>query len=413
MIRYRVVAFAVALAAITYLDRVCISILAPYIQEDLHLSMEQMSYIFSSFTIAYTVFEIPTAWWADRSGTRSVLARIVASWSTFTIATAAAFNFWSMWFIRFLFGAGEAGAWPCVARTFERWIPAKERGKIQGIFFAGAHAAGGLTPIFITAILPFVHWRAIFVMFGCIGFIWSLAWYRWFRNEPAEHPSVTAEERRLIEEGRSESTGHSEGWEYWKRLLVTPNVWFLCLMYIGNVYAYYFCITWFPAYLEKGRGFSRASLGFFAGLPLLSSVLGDIFGGRVTDWAVAKYGLKIGRTGVGALGYIIAGIAMAIGAMTADPVQAVLWISFAVASTMFTLGASWSTCIDIGGKHSGVVSAAMNSAGSAAGIACPIIVTKIYQSTGDWNMPIFVMSGLFFFGAVCWLLIDPRKKVFE
>ena len=143
MIRYRVVAFAVALAAITYLDRVCISIPAPSIQKDLGLSKQEMSYIFSAFTIAYTVFEIPTAWWADRSGTRSVLARIVASWSCFTIATSAAVNFWSMWVIRFLFGAGEAGAWPCVARTFERWIPAKERGKIQGIFFAGAHAAGG------------------------------------------------------------------------------------------------------------------------------------------------------------------------------------------------------------------------------------------------------------------------------
>ena len=242
---------------------------------------------------------------------------------------------------------------------------------------------------------------------------WAVAWSRWFRNEPAEHPSITAEELRIIEEGRSDSGGHSEGWEYWKRLMTTPNVWLLCLMYIANVYSYYFCITWFPTYLEEARGFAKASLGFFAGLPLLASVAGDIFGGRVTDWAVREYGLKIGRTGVGAAAYGVAGVAMAIGAMTAEPVASVLWISFSVASSMFTLGASWSTCIDIGGKHSGVVSAAMNSAGSAAGIACPIIVAKIVTDSGDWNLPVFIMSGLFFFGAVCWLLIDPRKKVFE
>jgi MFS transporter, ACS family, glucarate transporter len=413
VIRYRVVAFAVLLAAITYLDRVCISILAPAIQRDLGLSKSDMSYIFSAFTLAYAAFEIPTAWWADREGTRLVLSRIVIWWSSFTIITAAAFNYWSLWIIRFLFGAGEAGAWPCVARTFSRWIPAKERGRIQGIFFAGAHAAGGLTPMLVTLMLPLLPWRAVFICFGCIGFIWAFFWYRWFRNDPHEHPSVTPAEVKLIEEGRAQSSSHHEGWDYWKRLLTDSNIWPLCLMYVANVYSFYFCITWFPTYLAEARGFAAMKLGFFAGLPLMASVAGDILGGWVTDRATAKYGLKFGRSGVGAIAYVFAGIAMALGAMATEPIMSAIWISVSVAASMFTLGASWSVCIDIGGNHSGVVSAAMNTAGQVAGILSPIVLARIVESSSNWAIPVYIMSALFFLGALCWLLIDPRKRVFD
>jgi MFS family permease len=179
------------------------------------------------------------------------------------------------------------------------------------------------------------------------------------------------------------------------------------------VYSFYFCITWFPTYLAEARGFAAMKLGFFAGLPLMSSVAGDILGGWVTDKATALYGLKFGRSGVGAIAYVVAGIAMAFGALATEPVMSALWISFSVAASMFTLGASWSVCIDIGGNHSGVVSAAMNTAGQVAGILSPIVLAAIIQASGNWSLPIYIMSGLFFLGAICWLFIDPRNKVFE
>src|SRR5689334_7184632 len=121
-VRYRVVAFLVALAAVTYLDRVAISILAPDIMRDLSLSRIEMGYAFSAFTFAYAIFEIPTAWWADRIGSRRVLTRIVTWWSAFTMLTAAAFSYPALLAVRFLFGVGEAGAWPNAARVFSRWI---------------------------------------------------------------------------------------------------------------------------------------------------------------------------------------------------------------------------------------------------------------------------------------------------
>jgi MFS transporter, ACS family, glucarate transporter len=413
MIRHRVVAFAVLLAAITYLDRVCISTLKPEIRRELGLSDQQMGFIFSAFTLSYAAFEIPTAWWADRAGTRLVLTRIVTWWSCFTIATAGAFSFWSMWIVRFLFGIGEAGAWPCVARTFARWIPANERGRIQGIFFAGAHLAGGITPMLVTLLTGVLPWRAIFVCFGCIGFVWAFAWHRWFRNEPREHPSVTAEEIRVIEEGRRLSSATHEGWPYWKRLLTHPNLLPLCLMYVANTYSFYFCITWLPTYLNEVRGFSAMKLGFYSGLPLMASVAGDLLGGWVTDYATARWGLKFGRSGVGAIAYVVAGIAMALGATAEAPEAAAMWISASVAASMFTLGAAWSVCIDIGGDHSGVVSAAMNTAGQVAGIAGPIILPMIVAASASWTIPIYIMSALFFLGALCWLFVDPRNRVFD
>ena len=192
--RYGVVAILVALAMVTYLDRACIGTLAPWISADLGLSKEQMGWVFSAFAVAYAAFEIPTAAWADRRGTRLVLTRIVVWWSTFTIATAAAVGHWSLLVIRFLFGAGEAGAWPTAARSFSRWIPSRERGTVQGIFFAGAHLAGGVTPPLVLFLLDYLSWRMIFVLFGLVGFAWATWWYAWFRDEPEQHSRVNAAE---------------------------------------------------------------------------------------------------------------------------------------------------------------------------------------------------------------------------
>src|SRR3954451_528070 len=187
------------LAAVTYLDRVCISIVAPSIMRDLKLSQIQMSYVFSAFTLAYAIFEIPTARWADRIGSRKVLTRIVLWWSAFTMATAGASNYLALLVVRFLFGVGEAGAWPNAARVFARWIPARERGRVQGLFFAGAHLSGGLTPLLVAWMATFLHWRVIFLIFGAVGVVWAAAWYWWFRDEPRDHPSVNAAERDYIE----------------------------------------------------------------------------------------------------------------------------------------------------------------------------------------------------------------------
>ena len=253
-VRYKVLVMSVLLAAVTYLDRVCISVTAPAMRRDLGLSQVEMSFVFSAFTLAYAIFEIPTGWWGDRIGTRRVLTRIVAWWSVFTVLTGTVFNYPSLLITRFLFGAGEAGAWPNVAITFSRWFPLRERGTVQGIFFMGAHLAWGLTPLLVTALMSYLPWRGLFVLFGSTGFIWVITWYRWFRDTPAEHPAVSAEERAYIEGGRGTAAGHKLGRTQWKRLLANRTVIFLCLMYFTQVYGFYLYITWLPTYLQETRG---------------------------------------------------------------------------------------------------------------------------------------------------------------
>jgi len=412
-VRYGVVAFAVALAMVTYLDRVCISTLAKDIMRDLSLSETQMGYVFSAFILAYAIFEIPTACWADRKGTRYVLARIVVWWSTFTMATAAAMSYYWLLLTRFLFGMGEAGAWPCVASTFSRWIPAKERGTVQGIFFVGAHLSGGVTPMLVTALAAYLDWQTIFVVFGLVGFVWAAAWFHWFRDDPALHPRVNPAELEAIVAGRGPAGAQHARGEYWRRLFAHRNTLPLCLMYVGNTYAFYFCITWLPTYLENRFGVSKAAIGLLAGMPLTLSILGDLFGGMTTDWLSKRLGLRVGRSGLGSVAYAVAAAAMFLAATAAQPTLAILSISAAVAAAMFTLGAAWGTCLDIGGRHAGVVSATMNTAGNAGGMVSPIIAVYVKDQFGGWNAPLYLMSVLFLVGSLCWLLIDPRRQVFD
>src|SRR5436309_5239358 len=355
-VRYQVVGMAILLGVVTYLDRVCISKLAPEMMADLSLSKVQMSYVFSAFALAYAAFGVPAAWWADRIGTRLLLTVIVIWWSAFTLGTAAAGGLTSLLIIRFLFGAGEAGAWPCVARTFSRWIPAKERGTVQGILFAGAHVSGGLTPLLVTALVAVMPWRMIYVCFGLVGFVWAAAWYGWFRNEPAEHRGVNRAELETIAHGRQPSAAREKGLDYWKRLLGHPNTLALCVMYFPNSFVFYFCITWLPTYLKEKHGFDATTLGFLAGLPLMMSVFGDLLGGLVTDRVTARFGLRVGRGGVGAAAYLVAGGSLLLAPVAKNPVWAAVLIAISVAACMFTLGAAWGTCLDVGGNNAGVVS---------------------------------------------------------
>jgi ACS family glucarate transporter-like MFS transporter len=412
-VRYQVVALATTLAMVTYIDRVCISTLQTDIRRDLGLSIVQMGYAFSAFAMAYAAFEIPTAWWANRLGTRAVLTRIVIWWSSFTIGTAAAFNYTSLLVLRFLFGAGEAGAWPCAARALSRWIPSRERGTVQGVFFAGAHLVGGLTPVVIVALRPYLSWRQMFVMFGLVGFAWVTAWRIWYRDNPEEHPKINAAERDRILAERPRDVPHTEGAGYFFRLLRDRNVIALCIMYMSNSMMFYFCITWLPEYLRQRHGFDATALGFLSGLPLLVSVPSDLFGGIVTDRLSARFGLKVGRCVLGAVAYGISAVALWVAAASAAPLPAAILIAAATGVCMFTLGAAWGVCSEVGRNHIGVVGAIMNTAGQIASMACPVIVAYSVSWFKNWDFPLYLLSTLFAIGAVCWLIIDPNRPVFD
>src|SRR5436190_640786 len=406
-VRYRVVAAAVTLAGVTYLDRVCVGVLAPSIMADLHISQIQMSFVFSAFTAAYAIFEMPTAWWADRVGSRRVLTRIVLWWSAFTMLTAAAASYAMMLGVRFLFGVGEAGAWPNAARVFSRWIPLRERGRVQGVFFAGAHLAGGLTPAVVAWIALYLPWRLVFVMSGFAGMAWAAFWYWWFRDEPREHPAVNAAEAELIEQTRGLPAQDRRG--TFSEVFRIPSLLPLCLQYVANSYGYYFFITWLPTYLAKARGMSSAELAIFSGLPLTLSAIADVSGGFTTDALCRRLGLRVGMRSIGVVSDVLAAAAMIGGTLASNPRVGGTLIALGGAFSMFTLAPSWSTAIGLGGRNTALLSSVMNTSGQVGAFFNPIVLAFLVDHFGDWSLPLHVLSGLYLMAAVCWAFIKPER----
>jgi MFS family permease len=410
-VRNKVVAFTLALAAITYLDRVCISILAPKISADLGLSRVEMGYIFSAFAISYAAFGVPAAWWADRDGARTVLTWVVLVWSAFTMATAAAWNFLSMVVIRFLFGVGEAGAWPSVARVYSRWIPLERRGRIQGIFFAFAHLAGGLTPLVVAAIAGWLEWRMIFIVFGLTGAVWSVAWYAWFRDEPRDHPAITAQERDLIEATRGVPATKEKSSAGWTGVFKTPTVAPLCIQAFANSYGFYFFITWLPTYLKQAHNMQGTEWAVFSGLPLMLSFVADLTGGEGSDRLARRIGLRNARRAFGVGGYALAALGIFLATQLGSGFAAGLFIAIGGACSMLTLAPAWATAVDVGGRHAGVTAGTMNTVGQVGGILSPLVLAYLVDATNDWNMPLLVLAGIYAVAAIAWLTINPEQRV--
>jgi MFS family permease len=410
-VRHKVLGMAILLGSVTYLDRVAMSVLRGPISQEFGLSDVHMGYVFSAFYVAYGAFEIPTGWWADKVGSRRVLTRIVAWWSAFTILTGAVFSYWSLLVVRFLFGAGEAGAFPNVARTFSRWFPQRERGRAQGTFWVGAHLAGGVTPFIVNSLLEAgFHWRTIFLMFGSIGFVWAYAWWRWFRDTPEEHAAVTEVERAYIAAGRPPFLERESSWHDWKRLLGNRTTLGLCLMYFTQSFGGAFYVTWLPKYFVE-RGLTGRTAAILAGLPLIFSAIADILGGVTTDAFTRRFGLRLGRTVVGGSALAMAGIFTLSGTLMDSAVAAAVLIALGGASSNFLLAAAWGTCIDIGRSRAGALSGAMNTSGQVGAILSPTLIALVVSQFSTWSAPLYLTGTLFLLGSLCWLWIDPAKPV--
>ncbi len=408
-VRSKVLGFAVALSVITYLDRVCISTAAPYITKELGLTMLQMSVVFSAFTLAYSLFEIPSGWLADTRGARSVVTRIVLWWSAFTMATGAAWSYGSLVATRFLFGAGEAGAFPGVSRAFSRWFPVRERGRANGFLFLGSRAGGALAPALSLLLIHQWGWRWSFAAFGSIGLAWAFLWYRFFRDEPEEHPEVGAAELEWIQQDGPREKSHAP--VPWRKLLESRNLYAICGMYFAFGYGLYFYFTWLPTYLIQVLGFSAFAGGALAGLPFVLAGGADLLGGLLTDRLSAIRGLKVGRSLLGFCAF--SGSALLLLGSTAvdERLPKAILIALALASADLGLAAAWAVCLDVGRRHAGVVTGAMNTFGNLGGMFAPLVVGTVVQRFGSWTVAFQVSAAIYAMGALLWLLIDPTRRL--
>ena len=435
--RYWVVVFAVALAVIQYIDRVCISQAAPSITADLRLSADQMGYIFSAFTLAYALFEIPTGWLGDKIGARRVLLRVVLWWSFFTAATGWAWNQASMIVTRFLFGAGEAGCFPNLTKAFSAWLPIRDRTRAQALMWMGARWGGASAPLLVVAVMTFVSWRTAFLVFSLLGLVWALVFYWWYRDNPRDHGGVNAAELELLRENDQNIRGHGD--VPWRDFAARPTLWLLGAQYFCLSYGWYFYVTWLPTYLKDVRGMeikSNAVMGWLSGLlegamspgtslqmltaaltgiPLLFGGFGSLVAGVVASRLIVRTGRVTGvRRSFGFVGLAGAGVLLMASYYIRDPLLAMLSMGLASFFNDTTLPGSWATCMDIGGRYAGTVSGSMNMMGNFGGMAGPVVVGLILRFTGhDWQLAFLISAIVYGLGALCWLLIDPVTPLEE
>ncbi len=406
-VRHGVLAFTLVLTAIAYLDRICISTAAPAMKDELGITDVQMGYVFSAFTFAYALFEVPSGWLADRFGARLMLTRIVIWWSAMTAATGLVPGFRSLLAVRFLFGAGEAGVFPSMARAYSHWLPARERGRSFGLALMTAALGGAATQPLVVALLTWVHWRHTFMIFGAVGVVWAVAWFWWFRDDPHAHGGVNRAELRLI--GHDPPPPHRG--VPWGALLRARNMVALCSTHALAVYGWYFYITWLPTYLMRARGFALQEVGWLAALPLLSIAAGVLIGGWASDMLTRHWGSRPARRAPGIVGLPLAAVAVLGAIATPTPTTAALLLAGAAGLAALGVSPAWAVCLEIGGRHAGVVSGTMNTFGNLGGTLSPIVVGWCLQRWGSWNMSLMTVAACYLLAAVCWLAIDPDDPI--
>ncbi|MGA9814435.1 MAG: MFS transporter [Terriglobales bacterium] len=415
-VRWFLVGWMFILSAVSYLDRVNISVAGHSIAEEYGLSNVQLGYVFSAMLIGYALFQTVGGRLADRFGARRVLTAGVVWWGIFTGLTAlvpstirgALFLFIA---IRFLLGAGEAVVYPASNQFVARWIPAHERGVANGWIFAGVGAGAGLSPPLITYFMLHYGWRSSFWACAIIGLIAGAVWYLIARDEPSEHPRVSATELATIQAGlpaKSESKG--SGLVPWGAVLRSREVWAVTLSYFSFGYVAWIFFSWFFIYLAQVRGLNLKASAFYAMLPPIAMSVCSLLGGGINDRLTKWHSARLGRCGVAAFGLTVAGIFIALGSQVDSARLASVVLAGGAGALYLAQSSYWSVTADIAGKSSGSVSGFMNT-GAQIGGAVTASLTPAIAARFGWTASFLVAAGLCLLGAAAWLVVDPTKNL--
>jgi sugar phosphate permease len=406
--RHRVLALLSGLSVITYLDRVCISVAGPRIQTEFQLDAEQWGLVTGAFAIAYALFEVPSGHLADRFGARAMLARIVIWWSAFTTLTGFARTVGSLVVIRFLFGAGEAGGYPTAATALFRWFPAAEQGRAFGVVLLSGQLGGAIAPLLIVPLQVQFGWRASFYLFGVLGICWSAAWWRGYRNTPAEMPAITADELREI----GTPPGPGERHFPWRAIFSNKSVCALMVATFGYLYAYYFFLFWLPTYLIRERGFSENQTRLSA-LPFVLGMLANLCGGMARDAALLRWGETLGPRTIGVCGLGVAAMSALAALLCSSGYAALAWLGLCYAGITFQQPTVFATCVDIGKRYSGAVAGCINTAGALGGLVSSFVFGYLVQRFHGYDAVLTSMVVVLGSSAALWVCIDARQPLMQ
>jgi len=407
--RYRTLALLCSLTTLTYLDRICISIVGVRVKTEFSLNNEQFGWILASFSLAYALFEIPSGVMGDRIGPKAVFIRIVLWWSLFTALTGFATGLLTLMILRFLFGIGESGTYPNCMIVMSRWFPAQEMGRSLTWVGIGSQIGSAIAPIIIVPLAVAYGWRMPFYVNAAIGLVWVLICYGWFRDTPREMKNISPAELSYIENNsRYSPTQHSISW---KMILKNRNVWFLMLMYFCCQWANYFFVAWMPVYLQEGRNFSENDMKLTVFTLFIVGIIGFLAGGVAGDVLMKKKGLRFGRRFVGILGLGMCSLLLFLGAVLPQNAMAAYCLIAANGFFSFGVMVSYAVCTDIGRNNAGTVTGAMNFFGQMGAFFLAVIFGKIVESTGSFKYPLYVVALVMLTGALLWLAIDPLKQI--
>ncbi len=363
----------------TYMDRVCISAAKGPLQKDISgLDDQMMGYVFGIFAVGYALFQIPAGWFSDRAGPRLALTIVVIIWSIFTALTGAVFTAISLLVVRFLFGAGEAGAYPGATRALYSWLPAKERGVGQGIFHSGARVGAALSLVIMPAIIAWIGWRWTFVANGLVGIVWGAIWWFWFRDRPEQHRWTNAAEVKLIDDGiREQKVSFAE--IPYIQIVTSWNVLLAMFQYAASNITFFISITWLQSYIGDNWGEEASRL---SAVPLLVGAVALWVSGYLVTYLYARGYYVASRRLPAMCGYALGAIGLLLCTLTTSNASVwplIICFSIAMFGVEMTLSPSWSFCMDIGGERSGAVSASMNMVGNM-GAALSAVVFPYFVS---------------------------------
>lgn len=405
--RVRVLALLFLLVLVMYFDRLCIAVAGPRIQHDLNISPSNWGWVIGAFTLAYAMFEIPSGMLGDRIGPRRVLTRIVLWWSVFTALTGAVSSYRLMLVVRFLFGAGEAGAFPNSAAVIGRWIPESERARATSVIWTATAIGGILTPLIVVPVQKIYGWQISFFLFGSLGLFWAALWYWWFRDTVAEKSGISAAERELIGNPMRQS-GHGLPWA---KVFRNGNFVRLLLMYHTYCWGAYFFLTWYPTYLQLGRGLTEDQMKIASSLPSWVSLVSLIGGGYVSDRLARRHSLRVARSAVGATGLIISGICLALATVTRDNTIAVGLLTVGGGAMGMMVPVSWSICVDLAREHVGAVSGAMNTAGQLGSLISSVSFGYLVEWTGSYDRALMPLAAALIVSGCLFASIDPAREL--
>lgn len=407
--RYRVLILLCSLTTLTYLDRICISIVGVRIKKELSLDNEQFGWVLASFALAYALFEIPSGLLGDKIGPRKVFIRIVLWWSLFTALTGFATGLVSLLIVRFLFGVGESGTYPNCLITISRWFPANETGRSLTWVGIGSQIGSAIAPLIIIPLAASYGWQMPFYVNALIGVVWVFICYVWFKDFPAQLKNISPSEKQYIENNCRHSKHRNL--VSLKIILKNKTVWTIMCMYFCFQWSNYFFVAWMPVYLQEGRHFSEQQTSPIIFSLFIAGIIGLLAGGFFADWIVKKKGLKFGRRFVGVTGMGLCGSMIFFAALlTQNEISAGCLIA---ANFCFSFGVmtSYAVCADVGRNNTGTVTGAMNFFGQMGAFFLALMFGKLADITHSFDYPLFIVAFVTLAGSMLWLVIDPTKTL--